>query len=170
MLEDSYSEYSVTRKRANWVIPAWVGFALAVLAVIYFVLCMNWLLVLLALAIAAALLIILLRYSSVIYEYIYVLDELTVDKIYRKSFRKAAEQIALQDVEAICPTEDSDAERMKASPNVVYQDYTSHEKDRPSYTVKYVRGGKTYFMFFEPNEVMLRQLKHDHSGRVKLRK
>ena len=171
MMEDAYSEYSVARKRAKWVIPAWVGFFVCLAGVIYFILCMNWIFTVLLAIVGAVLLFLLLRYRSVEYEYIYVLDELTVDKIYRKSFRKSGIRVTMQDVEQLCPTEDSDAERLKGmGSQVSYEDYTSHEPGRPSYALKYLQGGRTHFLFFEPNEKMLKQMRHDHPGKVKLRK
>lgn len=171
MIEETYSEHSVARKRASWVIPAWIGFGLLTALAVYFLICMNFLLTLAAVIAAAAVLILLLRRSSVEYEYLFLLDELTVDRIYRKSFRKPGVNVLMQDVEMICPTEDSDAERMRGSgDSVEYLDYSSHEPGRPTYTIKYAGGGKTHFLCFEPDEKMLRQMRHAHPGKVKLRK
>lgn len=171
MNDETYSECIVAAKRSRWVIPAWVGLALSIAAMIYFLLCANGILSFVFLVVAAVIIFILVRFGSLEYEYSYILDELTVDKIYRKSSRKNAAVVSMQDVETILPTEDSDAERMRGSGSQVeYLDYSSGNKEQPTYTIKYVSGGKTHFMCFEPNEKMLKQMRHSHPGKVRIRR
>ena len=171
MNSESYSECIVQTVRPKWVIPAVAGMVLSLGAFIYFLLCMNIWLELLSAAIFGILLFLVYRYGSVEYEYLYILDELTIAKIFRKRSRKDAVSVSMQEVEMLCPTEDSDAERMRGSGSQVeYLDFSSGEKDKPTYTLKYVSGGKTHFLCFEPDEKMLKQMRHDHPGRVRLRK
>ena len=115
MNDETYSECIVSAKRPVWVIPAVIGAILFGAGFIYFLLCMNFWLELLCVVIAVVLVFLLIRYSSVEYEYLYLLDELTIAKIFRKSSRKDVLVVSMQDVEMICPTEDSDAERMRGS-------------------------------------------------------
>ena len=171
MIDETYSECIVSAKRPVWVIPAVIGAVLFGAGFVYFLLCMNFWLELLCIVIAVILVFLLIRYSSVEYEYLFLMDELTIAKIFRKSSRKDVLTVPMQDVEMICPTEDSDAERMRGSgSHVEYMDFASAEKDRKTYTLKYVTGGKTYFVCFEPNEKMLKQMRHSHPGKVKIRK
>ena len=171
MNSDGYSESFVQAKRPSWVIPAIIGIALSGIAAVYFLLCMNFLLFFLFVIIATVLSVLLFKFSSVEYEYLYLLDELTIAKIFRKSSRKDVLAIPMQDVETVCPTEDSDAERMRGSGSEVkYLDFSSGGKDVKTYTIKYVSGGRTSFVCIEPNEKMLKQMRHDHPGKVKLRK
>lgn len=171
MNEEVYSECIVAAKRPSWVIPAWIGLGVSLAAAVYFLLCMNFLLMLLATIVFIVLLILLVKFGSVEYEYLYLMDELTIDAVYRKSSRKNKAVIPLQEVEMICPTEESDAERMRGMGDQVdYRDFSSGLPENPSYTIKTVSGGKTHFVRFEPNEKMLKQLRHSHPGKVKIRK
>ncbi len=171
MNDETYSECIVPARRSRWVIPAWTGLALSALAMIYFLFCENGILAFVFLVVSAIIIFILVRFGSLEYEYLYLMGELTVDKIYRKSSRRNAAVVSMQDVETILPTEDSDAERMRGSGSQVeYLDYSSGRKDQPTYTIKYVSGGKTHFMRFEPNEKMLKQMRHSHPGKVHIRR
>ena len=171
MENESYSECIVAAKRPVWVIPGWVGAGLSLAAAVYFLICMNFLLMLLAAIVFIVLVILLVKFGSVEYEYLYLMDELSVDAIYRKSSRKNKAVIPFQEVEMLCPTEDSDEERMKGSgSNVEYLDFSSGLPDQKTYTIKSVSGGKTHFVRFEPDEKMLKQMRHAHPGKVKIRK
>ena len=171
MNDENYSECIVSAKRPSWVIPAWIGLALSAAAFVYFLLCMNFLLMLLSAVVFIVLLILLLKFRSVEYEYLYLMEELTIDKVFCKSSRRNALVIPMTEVEMICPTEESDEERMRGSgSHVEYLDYSSGVKENPAYTIKSVSGGITHFVRFEPNEKMLKQMRHSHPGKVKLRK
>ena len=171
MNEENYSECIVQAKRPVWVIPAWVFLALSAAGFVYFLLCMNFLLMMLCAVVFIVLLILLLKFSSVEYEYLYLMDELTIDKVFRKSSRRNAMVIPMQEVESVCPTEESDEERMRGSgAQVEYLDYSSGLKENPTYTIKSVSGGRTHFVRFEPNEKMLKQMRHSHPGKVRIRK
>ena len=99
MNSESYSECIVQTVRPKWVIPAVAGMVLSLGAFIYFLLCMNIWLELLSAAIFGILLFLVYRYGSVEYEYLYILDELTIAKIFRKRSRKDAVSVSMQEVE-----------------------------------------------------------------------
>lgn len=101
------------------------------------------------------------------YEYLYVNGELDVDKILAKKKRKRAVSVSMEHLELLAPYHAQEMERWKKDRCVQVTDCSSGEK-KDVYGLVTLENGKKKLLLFEPDEVMLRDIKRIAPGKVKL--
>ncbi len=101
----------------------------------------------------------LLPTFDVEYEYLYVNGELDVDKIMSKQKRKRVFSADVKDLEIMAPTESHALDAYNQRSDIKTYDYSSREEENKTYTM-IVKGDKEMKrVIFEPNEVILKDMK-----------
>ena len=167
MNDEIYAEWYVNRKNPGWYIPALLGMGVLVLIGFYLMMTQpTWgfipfLVVILGIMYGR-------RFLHVDYEYIFVSNELRIDKIYSQAIRKKGITIQMTDVEVV---EKTNAERNKsllADKNAVSEDFSSLDKNAETYTMLYTQKGKRHVMVFEPDEKILKAMWRCSPSKVRI--
>ncbi|MGI6106778.1 MAG: DUF6106 family protein [Lachnospiraceae bacterium] len=168
MNQDIYAEWLVKRKTPAWVPLAWVLFIFALFASLIFTMTNQFGFIAFVLVIIAFYFI-RMRFK-VEYEYIFVTNELSIDRILSQSSRKRMTTISMSDVEKVVPFGSHDLDFIKNNPTVKPVDYTSADKknDMNKYAIIYSKGGQQV-VYFEPNEHILKCMKQAAPHKVFLR-
>ncbi len=95
------------------------------------------------------------RNSEVEFEYLYVTNSLSVDRIYGKSKRKKAWEGSMNDIQIVAPTGSTEA-RDHETGNIKVLDFSSHMPGVKTYTLISQSGGERTKIIFEPDEKLLR--------------
>lgn len=107
-----------------------------------------------------------IRNSRVEYEYIFVEDQLTIDKILGKAKRKKVWRGSMPDVVAVALT-GSDKEKEALSQGIQTIDCTSHMPDAAQmYTIVTEHAGKRQRILIEPSDKLLQNLWQKAPSRV----
>lgn len=157
MNDEIYAEWYVNRKNPVWYVPALIG--MGILALIGFILMISqptwgfipFLVIILGIMFGR-------RFLHVDYEYIFVSNELRIDKIYSQSLRRKGITIQMTDVEIVEKTNEERNKTLLADKNAVSEDFSSLQRDAETYTMLYTAKGKRHVMVFEPNEKLLRAM------------
>ena len=153
-----YAECLIQAKMKGWVIPACIGGGILLTLAIILALSTGW-----GWLVVAGVLVLVYIFRNYLgrleYEYIFVTDELTIDKIHNAAVRKNAKKIEMSRVEEVSCTRPDRIQQQKANPNAVIEDFTSGIKDAPSYTIVYSDSGKMHYLLFEPDEHLLAVMK-----------
>ena len=167
MNDEIYAEWYVERKNPVWFIPAILG--MGVLVLIGF-----WLMITQATWGFIPFLVIILgivygyRFLHVDYEYIFVSNELRIDRVFSQSVRKKGITIQMTDVEVVEKTNEERNKALLADKNAVHEDFSSLKKDAETYTMIYTAKGKRHVMVFEPNEKLLRAMWRCSPSKVRI--
>ena len=158
MNQDIYAEWLVKRKTPAWVPLAWILFVIALLGSILFTM-MNQFGFIAFMLVIVAFYFIAQRFK-VEYEYIFVTNELSIDRILSQKSRKRMITISLSDVEKAVPFGSHDLDFIKNNPTVKPVDYSSGDKsnDAKKYAILFSKGGQQV-IYFEPNEHVLKCMK-----------
>lgn len=89
------------------------------------------------------------------YEYFYMNGTLRIDKIYVKRFRECVFEIQMNDLEVLAPEGAAEVQTFRS---VRSRKYISKE-DKQRYKLVYTQFGKKRSIIFEPNEMLLTELK-----------
>ena len=89
------------------------------------------------------------------YEYFYMNGTLRIDKIYAKRFRECVFEIQIGDLEVLAP---DGAAEVQSYRSVRSRKYISKD-DKQRYELVYTHFGKKRSITFEPNEMLLTELK-----------
>ena len=89
------------------------------------------------------------------YEYFYMNGTLRIDKIYAKRFRECVFEIQIDDLEVLVP---DGAAEVQLYRSVRSKKYIS-KGDKQKYELIYTQFGKKRSIIFEPNEMLLTELK-----------
>lgn len=101
------------------------------------------------------------------FEYLYVNGELDVDKIMSKTKRKRVARIDMDKVELIAPLKSHELDYYRNNNQIKVQDYSSGEEDHNIYAM-ILNGEKGMQMiYFEPNDVILNDMKRIAPRKVK---
>jgi hypothetical protein len=98
------------------------------------------------------------RNSNVEYEYLFVTNILSIDRIYGKSKRKKAWEGPMEGIQIVAPTGSTEAKDHETN-NMKVLDFSSCEPDAKTYTLISQAGSETTKIIFEPNEKLLHCMK-----------
>lgn len=154
-MNEMYAEWLVKRKSPAYTLL--LKIVMGILCVIAFFLAISPALgvfgVIILLAVGAATYFVF-RNSEVEYEYLYVTNALSIDRIYGKSKRKKAWESSMEEIQIVAPTGSAEARDHETS-NMKALDFSSHEPNAKTYTIISQSGGDSYKVIFEPNEKLL---------------
>ncbi len=95
------------------------------------------------------------RNSDVEYEYLFVTNTLSIDRIYGKSKRKKAWEGSMEEIQIVAPTGSTEA-RDHETGNMKVLDFSSKSPDAKTYTLISQSGSERTKIIFEPNDKLLR--------------
>lgn len=98
------------------------------------------------------------RNSEVEFEYLYVTNQLSIDRIYGKSKRKKAWEGSMEEIEIVAPTGSTEAKDHETN-NMKVLDFSSHGAGVKTYTLISHSGAETTKIIFEPNDKLLHCMK-----------
>jgi len=98
------------------------------------------------------------KFLKVEYEYVFVTNELAIDRIYSQESRKTVRHVEMSKIEYVEPTEPGKNSTALEQKGVTLLDYSSGEKDAKTYTVSFADKDGRFLMLIEPNEKLLRAL------------
>lgn len=98
------------------------------------------------------------RNSDVEYEYLFVTNTLSIDRIYGKSKRKKGWEGSMEEIQIVAPTGSTEA-RDHESGNMKVLDFSSKSPDAKTYTLISQSGSERTKIIFEPNDKLLRCMK-----------
>lgn len=154
-MNEMYAEWLVKRKSPAYTML--IKIAMGILCVIAFFLSMSpvfgifGVLILLA---AAAATYFVFRNSEVEFEYLYVTNTLSIDRIYGRSKRKKAWEGSMEGIQIVAPTDSTEA-RDHETKNMKLLDFSSHVPGAKTYTLISQSGAETTKIIFEPNDKLL---------------
>ena len=169
MNQDIYAEWLIKRKSPWYKIPYYMLVVALVLAVLIFMITSpygSWGIVGFAVIIIGVMF--THRYLKVEYEYVFVTSELSVDAIYSEQIRKNKLRIEMSDVESVQATNEEWLKQKQDDKSIVFEDFTSREKDVKTYTVIYTSKGSTHTLTFEPDEKLLHAMWRCSPSKVKM--
>ena len=151
-MNEMYAEWLVKRKAPAYMMLVKVLMVL-VYVVAFFVavsplLGIFGILVLFAAAAAAYF---VFRNSEVEFEYLYVSNQLTIDRIYGKTKRKKAWEGSMDEIQIVAPTGSTEAKD--------HEDFSSHTPDAKTFTLISQSGSESMKIIFEPNDKLLHCMK-----------
>ncbi len=158
-MNEMYAEWLVKRKTPAYMML--VKILMVLVCVVAFFIAMSpilgvfGILVLLAAGVAAYF---VFRNSEVEYEYLYVTNQLSVDRIYGRTKRKKAWEGSMDEIQIVAPTGSTEAKDHETN-NMKVLDFSSHTPDAKTYTLISQAGGTTTKIIFEPNDKILHCMK-----------
>ena len=93
------------------------------------------------------------------YEYLYVNGELDIDKIMSKTKRKRVCSLDLSNLELLAPVTSHQMDSYNNNPKIKTLDYSSMDSEHKIYAMILSKEGELKKVLFEPNEVMLNDIK-----------
>lgn len=96
---------------------------------------------------------------SVEYEYLYVNGELDIDKIFSKSKRKKAGRYDLAKMEIMAPVNSHQLDSYRNNTNIKTVDFSSGNPDAKVYAVIIPTEKELQRVLFEPNEVIIKDVR-----------
>lgn len=102
------------------------------------------------------------------FEYLYVNGELDIDKIMSKSKRKRVESIDMDHVELIAPANSHELDYHKQNQSIKVVNYSSRREDAKVYAALVSKESSLRMIMFEPNNVILEDMKRIAPRKVKL--
>ena len=98
------------------------------------------------------------RNSEVEFEYLYVTNQLTIDRIYGKTKRKKAWEGSMDEIQIVAPTGSTEAKDHETN-NMKVLDFSSHMPDAKTFTLISQSGSNSTKIIFEPNDKLLHCMK-----------
>ena len=157
MNNDVYAEWLVKRKTPGYAIFLKVGLILLVLVGIVISTLSPFGFIALLLAVGAAYF--GFRSLKVEYEYVFVTNELSIDRIQNQEKRKRMKAMDMNKIEIVAPFESHELDFTRNNPKIKTVDYSSQIPDHKKYGVVYSEDGNTFLYIFEPNEKLLHAMK-----------
>lgn len=102
------------------------------------------------------------------FEYLYVNGELDIDKIMSKQKRKRAESVSMEHVELVAPSQSHELDYYRQNGSIKVKDYSSGRQDARVYAMITSKEEKQEMILFEPDEVILNDMKRIAPRKVKL--
>lgn len=93
------------------------------------------------------------------FEYLYVNGELDIDKIMSKQKRKRVFSGDIANLVLMAPSGSHELDSYRSRNDIKKQDYSSGRSDAKTYTMILKKEAVTQMIIFEPNEVMIRDMK-----------
>ena len=166
-MSDLYTEVIVKRKTPPKDIALKVLLiAATVLAVVsFFSLGIIGLVILVAVGVADYF---LLPSFDVEYEYLYVNGELDVDKIMSKQKRKRVYSADVRELEIMAPSNSHALDSYRNRTDIKRRDFSSLMPDHKTYTMVLKKDNALEYVTFEPNDVILKDMKRFSPREVNL--
>ena len=163
MNDDAYAEWLVKRKDPIYAIP--VKILMAVLCLVSLLIAMQTAfgaILLIAVGIAAYFVFINL---SVEFEYLVVEGDVSIDRILARSRRKKVLDCKKEEIQIVAP---SDSYMLKdyEKTGMKVKDCTSGRNESKTYALIYQQGADCVKILFEPDEKILRALRHSVPGKL----
>lgn len=155
VMNEMYAEWLVKRKSPAYTMVLKV--AMGILCAIAFFLSISpvlgifGLVILLVVALGTYF---VFRNSEVEYEYLYVTNTLSIDRIYGRSKRKKAWESSMEEIRIVAPTGSTEA-RDHETNSMKVLDFSSHVPGAKTYTLISQSGAETFKVIFEPNDRLL---------------
>ncbi len=166
MNNDIYAEWLIKRRRPGYMPLLYVAYVLMVLIGLFA--CMvNAFGFILLLAVCFAIYIINLR-TNVEYEYVFVTNELSIDRILAQKSRKRIKNIEMQKVEKVVSIKSHEYDFARNNPKLKPNDYTSGNPDAVVYAVVFGGEQGQEVALIEPNEHLLKCMKNVAPHKVKI--
>lgn len=168
MAEGIYAETLVKRKMAWWAVLAYVAMGLGIFVSLLLIITGTYMMIggIMA-AVVGIVIFITWRFLKVEYEYIFVTDELQIDRIYSGESRKKGPRVTLGEMEWVRKTNREEVKRWKANGGIV-EDFTSGEKGKEIYAVSSGKNGQVRYILFEPNEKLISLMERVSPSKVKM--
>ncbi len=158
-MNEMYAEWLVKRKTPAYAMLFKIG--MGILCVVAFFLSISPVFgifgVIFLLAAGAATYFVF-RNSEVEYEYLYVTNTLSIDRIYGRSKRKKAWEGSMEGIQIVAPTNSTEVRDHETS-NMKVLDFSSQVPGTKTYTLISQSGAETTKIIFEPNEKLLHCMK-----------
>lgn len=153
MNQDIYAEWLVKRKTPGYVYIAVPAVVLACLIGLFLAFFTQW-------GVIATVLIFvgcyfLVRTFKVEYEYVFVTNELDIDRILNQSRRKRAYRLQMENVELVAPWESHELDNFRNNPGFKLVDVSSGYAKHKRYGIVYSESGNNTLFIFEPNDRIL---------------
>lgn len=157
MNKDVYAEWLVKRKKSPWKIPFYIGIVVLFLIAFYVSMISPFGFIALLAAAAAA------YFGSarlkVEYEYVFVTNELSIDRILAQRSRKLMKKIDMQKVEKMASMKSHEFDYVKGNNQVKVVDYSSGNSDANTYGIAYSDETGKFVYVIEPNDNLLKCMK-----------
>lgn len=168
MNNDIYAEWLVKKKKSPLVIPFYIGTALLVFISLLLSIVFAW-------GFIALILVCVLAYIGnmrlhVEYEYLFVTNELSIDRILSQRSRKTVRKIEMSKAEKVAPMSSHEFDYAKNNPQVKIVDYSSGNQDAITYGISYSDGSGKFVFVIEPNERLLKCMKNSAPRKVIIEK
>lgn len=168
MNEDAYAEWLVKCKDPGYKIPAVLGYVvLGIVSLVAMFRFPSW-------GFIAPVLVVMLimftsRFFKLEFEYVFVTDELNIDRIFNQQSRKTVIKIPMSAVEFVEPTNAEKNKLARENKNLKYDDFTSRMKNAPqSYTIRFAANGEQHLAVIEPDEHVLKCMWRCAPSKVKI--
>ncbi|WP_349671992.1 DUF6106 family protein [Lacrimispora sp.] len=158
-MNEMYAEWLVKRKSPAYTML--LKIVMGILCVIAFFLSISpvfGIFGVIILFVAGAATYVVFRNSDVEYEYLFVTNTLSIDRIYGKSKRKKGWEGSMEEIQIVAPTGSTEA-RDHESGTMKVLDFSSKTPDAKTYTLISQSGSERTKIIFEPNDKLLRCMK-----------
>lgn len=163
MNEDSYAEWLVKRKDPPYAVP--VKVLMVMLCVVSAYLALNSVFGVIVLVLAGAASYFVFINLSVEFEYLFVEGDLSIDRILARSRRKKLLECKKEEIQIVAP---SDSYMLKdyEKTGMKVTDCSSRQAGARTYALIYQRGAECVKVIFEPNDRVLRSMRHAIPSKV----
>lgn len=164
MNNDIYAEWLVKRKKPAYAPLVYAGVVLLVLIGLIASLLNPFGFLFLLLAVGAG-------YfagmkMNVEYEYVFVTNELSIDRISGQKSRKRIENLEMQKVDKVISTRSHEFDYVKTNPKAKVIDYSSRTANADTYAIFYSGQFGQEIYLFEPNDKLLKCMKNSAPRKV----
>ena len=157
MNNDIYAEWLVKRKKSPLTVPFYIGIVLLFLIGFYVSVISPFGFVALLAAAAAA------YFGSarlhVEYEYVFVTNELAIDRILSQRTRKRMKKLDIQKIEKMASMKSHEFDYIKGNNQVKVVDFSSGKADANTYGIAYSDENGKFVYVIEPNDNLLKCMK-----------
>jgi len=163
-MRDSYAEFLIKRTTPGYlrVLTAAAGFLTLVSAVFLTSVSIFGFVLVIVFGVATC---ILYQNMEVEYEYLYVNDTLSIDKITRKSRRKKAWEGTMEEIQIVAPSDSYVLKDYRVT-NEKTLDFSSGAPGAKTRTAIVQSGGATQRIVFEPNDQILQCMRQSAPRKV----
>ncbi len=107
------------------------------------------------------------RNTNVEFEYGFFAGELTIDKIMGKTARKTMKVFNFNQLDFMAPESSEKFNSLAEATNITYYDYSTHDRDEDrTVAVMKDESGSISYLFFSPDEEMIKAFKKVYSRRI----